>query len=118
MKIDYLAKSKKRTKRYNETLAKVELCKVQQGSRLLFHYVMTGCRKRAVHLAHFQSWPCFTGNAKLRLSTYQFNQMFLEHGSAAIRLLKLITGGKEKNKARTIANLAPICASYEFCPVH
>ena len=116
MKIDYLEKAKRRTDKQKEKLAKVDLCKVAEGFRMLFHYVKTGMRKRAVHLAHFQSWNCYVGETKFNLSTYQFNQMFLDHGESAIRLLDLITGTKAKNQARTIANLAPICASYDFCP--
>ena len=115
---NYLEKAKRRTDRQREKLAVDSLCKIHEGSRKLFHYVKTGWRNRAVHLAHFQSFPCYIGAEKIRLSTYQFNQMFVDHGEAAIKLFELLLGKKANNKARTIANLAPICASYEFCPVH
>jgi len=116
--IDYLEKSKSRTNRQREKLAKVELCLIHKGFRALFHYVKSGMRKRATHLAHFQSFYFYVGNVTYNVSTYQLNAMAVDNIDGAVRLFRLAMGQKTKNMKRSIAHLAPICASYDFCPVH
>ena len=114
--IDYSKKSKLPRDKQRQKSAFRAVCKVQQGSFALYHFLSSGMRKRSKLLDLFHAFNCYVGNVEIALSSYQFNEMYLDHGECAGRLFNAIHDKKQNNRGRTIKHWAPICAQYAFSP--
>ena len=114
--IDYSKKSKLPRDKQRQKSAFRAICKVQRGSFALYHYLSTGLRNRSKLLDLFHAFNCYVGNVEISLSSYQFNEMFRDHGDCAGRLFTAIHDKRQKNRGRTIRHWAPICAQYAFSP--
>ena len=113
--IDYSEKSRRKPCNNRERAAKRELCGVARGSFLFWHLVKTGFRRAARILNHVNEWHVYVGDNHFTLSTMQFMAMWDDVGEPAAKLFLAVTlKGKKapNNKARTIRNLAPLCAKY------